>query len=146
MVRQLPVFVYGSLLDGFENYKRYVKPYPHERYPAKTVGRLYHLPDFGYPAFLRVEGEGEWVYGELLCFRPDIYEKAIAGLDELEEYYAPLDERNEYERNIVQIYRIDTGEQVDAYIYVASRRMEEVVSRIGVYVAGGDWRRFMECK
>lgn len=146
MERQLPVFVYGSLLNGFENYQRYVKPYQHERFAAKTRGRLYHLPDRGYPAFV-CEQEGEaWVYGELLYFLPDIYEQALAGLDKLEDFYLPLDERNEYEREAVMISRIDTGEQVEAYLYVASRRMEEVVASTGLHVADGDWRRFMGSK
>jgi gamma-glutamylcyclotransferase (GGCT)/AIG2-like uncharacterized protein YtfP len=138
MSGKTPVFVYGSLLAGFENHRLYVLPYPHRSAPARIKGVLYHLPD-GYPGLLR--DESGIVQGELIWFQDDVYETALAGLDELETYVSPGDERNEYERILVEAAITDSGEVVQAYTYLYND--ETHAKTAGIHVADGDWRRFL---
>ncbi|WP_029099771.1 gamma-glutamylcyclotransferase family protein [Brevibacillus thermoruber] len=135
---RLPVFVYGSLLEGFRNWELYVKPYPHHALPAEVKGRLYHLPT-GYPGLLR-EGEGT-VKGDVLLFSPEVYDEALRGLDELETYVGPGDPRNEYEREIVTARLAVTGEE--RYVYVYRYVDEAYAKRTGIFLDDGDWRAFM---
>jgi gamma-glutamylcyclotransferase (GGCT)/AIG2-like uncharacterized protein YtfP len=140
----LPVFVYGTLLHGFENHRLYVAPYPHHAIPARANGRLFHLPEWGYPAVVANGSEEEgWVYGELLYFPDSIYGEVLAGLDELETYFTPGDERNEYERETVTVTRLDTGELIRAYMYVMKGERERYARDRGIFVPDGDWRGFM---
>lgn len=137
MRQPLPVFVYGTLLPGFQNHNAYVKPYAHQAIPATIQGEIYHLPQ-GYPGLL--DGADE-VVGALLYFAPVAYEQALAGLDELETYFGPGDPRNEYDRVEVTAVLTGTGEAVRAYAY---RYLDEAyVRREGIRVADGDWRRYM---
>ncbi|NGQ95350.1 gamma-glutamylcyclotransferase [Brevibacillus sp. SYP-B805] len=144
MNQQLPVFVYGSLRHGFGNHRLYLAPYPHEAYPAKAKGLLYHLPVSGYPAVLQAgEADASWVYGEVVFIPADVYPRVLAGLDELETYYGPDDPRNEYEREMVAVTRLDTGEELQAFIYVKRGEQERLARQIGIPVPEGDWRGFM---
>lgn len=138
MKQQVPIFVYGSLLDGFPNHVRYVQPFAHRAFPAQIKGELYHLPQ-GYPGLL--EGALE-IIGTVLYFAPDEYDKALAGLDELEDYYGAGDSRNEYERILVPARRIDTKEE-EVMVYVYRYLNESYVKQAGIRLVHGDWRRFM---
>lgn len=139
MSEVLPIFVYGSLLKGFENNRKYVEPYPHHVLPAKISGGIYHLPDRGYPALL---DEGEWVYGEILVFPDEIFGTALFGLDELESFYSPGDQRNEYERVVVPAMRLDTGEELTVYTYLFCDN--SYVKSDGIYLTDGNWRSYMQ--
>ncbi|WP_064203361.1 gamma-glutamylcyclotransferase family protein [Brevibacillus brevis] len=135
---KLPVFVYGTLLAGFGNHRIYVKPYKHEATPATIQGEIYHLPA-GYPGLLKGEQE---VVGEIVMFAPDVYEQALAGLDELETYYGESDPRNEYERIIVPATMEGTDQVVSVYVY---RYLDQdLVKQTGVHISHGNWRRYMQ--
>ncbi|EJL31691.1 gamma-glutamylcyclotransferase [Brevibacillus sp. BC25] len=135
---KLPVFVYGTLLTGFGNHRNYVKPYKHEATPATILGEIYHLPA-GYPGLLKGEQE---VVGEIVTFAPDMYEQALAGLDELETYYGEGDPRNEYERIIVSATIEGTAQVVNVYVYRYLDR--DLVKQTGVHIPHGNWRRYMQ--
>ncbi|MED4909252.1 gamma-glutamylcyclotransferase [Brevibacillus centrosporus] len=137
MSKTMPVFVYGTLLEGFMNHALYAKPYDCEVQPAKIKGEVYHLPQ-GYPGLLAGNDD---VIGEILLFSPEVFEKAISALDELETYFGPEDSRNEYERIEVSAVLVQTGEEVIAYVY---RYLDaEYVKQWGTRIQDGDWRRYM---
>lgn len=137
MRQMIPVFVYGTLLEGFQNHDLYVKPYQHQAIPAKIKGEIYHLPQ-GYPGLL--EGTDD-VMGTILYFLPEEYEAALAGLDELETYFGPNDPRNEYDRIKVTAVLLHTNEEMTTYVY---RYLdEEYVKSLGCRVHDGDWRSYM---
>ncbi|WP_432774560.1 gamma-glutamylcyclotransferase family protein [Brevibacillus gelatini] len=143
MLKQLPVFVYGTLLRGFHNHAICVRPFAHTEAKASVKGELYHLPE-GYPGLLTGAGEtnGAVVTGAVLDFAPEVYEKALAVLDELEAYYGEGDPRNEYERIVVDACLAETGQEVPVYVY---RYLDDdYARRVGTKVEHGDWRRFME--
>ncbi|QRG66085.1 gamma-glutamylcyclotransferase family protein [Brevibacillus choshinensis] len=137
MNKTIPVFVYGTLLEGFQNHDCYVRPYQHKAIAATIRGAIYHLPQ-GYPGL--VEGT-EDVVGALLFFAQHEYEAALSGLDELETYFGPDDPRNEYERMEVTAWIAESNEAVTAYVY---RYLdEEYVRREGIRVQDGDWRGYL---
>ncbi len=139
MTKRIPVFVYGTLLEGFENHRLYVQPYPHRRQTASIKGELYHLP-VGYPGLLQ-EGSG-WVKGELIWFAEEAYAAALAGLDELETFYRPGDPRNEYERILTEAFVGEKGEVIQAYTYLFVDNTH--AKEAGIYLPDGDWRLFMQ--
>ena len=92
-----PLFVYGSLMDGLFNYRRYLAAHvsqPPRR--ARVRGALYHLRHKGYPALLQGD---DWVYGELFVL--DDFPAAIAALDEMEYFHGEDDPHREYLRQPV---------------------------------------------
>jgi gamma-glutamylcyclotransferase (GGCT)/AIG2-like uncharacterized protein YtfP len=138
MPDRFPVFVYGTLMSGFANYRTYIQPRPHQAFLAKTKGRLYHLPE-GYPALVIAE-DADWIYGEMIIFPPDLYPDVLAELDELEEFFAPGDSRNEYERELIQVSRMDTEENCFAFTYTMRGKKERYARTKGIWVSSGDWR------
>jgi len=73
------IFVYGTLMKGFYNYKRYLEGRISRIIPGRTHGLLYHLPE-GYPALL--EGN-ESIEGEIM---EPVDENLLKTLDRLEGY------------------------------------------------------------
>lgn len=138
MKSQLPVFVYGTLLEGFRNHELYVKPYRHEAVTAEISGELFHLPT-GYPGLL---AGSDLVKGSVLRFFPDDYDVALAGLDELETYYGPGDPRNEYDR--LEVCAKLCGGEKEMLVYVYRYVDEAYVRGKGTHVKNGDWRMFMD--
>jgi len=134
----LPIFVYGSLLEGFWNYEHYIRPYEHRIIPAVIKGELYHLSP-GYPGLLAGTDD---IIGAVVYFSTQVYEKALAGLDELEDFYGANDPRNEYERIIVPARVLDEIEKVEN-VYVYRYVDEQYIKKEGKWLAHGNWRKFM---
>ncbi len=123
------VFVYGSLMRGFE---------PHESMSvseraeflgeARVVGTLYDLGE--YPALVRTE-EGT-VEGEL--YRPKD-EKLIDDLDHYEEFYPDAVEESLFVRTYVNV--VDRDLQAWAYVYNDDEPD-------GGEIESGSWRKHVE--
>lgn len=133
--KTVKVFVYGSLLQGFWNHERCLKG---ARLVSKgmTNGRLYHLKA-GYPA---VTPGPQEVYGEVY----EVDEKTARLLDSLEGY-SPNGKNNHYEKILKKI-KLETGEVVDAYMYVWRLDQFKARKRYGAvqeYVKSGNWREYM---
>ena len=73
------VFVYGTLMKGFWNYKWFLDDRISRIIPGKTYGLLYHLPE-GYPALL---SGNEIIEGEVM---EPVDEELLKSLDRLEGY------------------------------------------------------------
>ncbi|MGG4496981.1 gamma-glutamylcyclotransferase family protein [Brevibacillus reuszeri] len=139
MKESVPIFVYGSLLKGFWNYEHYILPYDPRIVPAQIKGELYHLPP-GYPGLLAGTND---IRGEIVYFSPQTYEKALAGLDELEDFYGTGEARNEYERIILPARLLDAIEKEErVYVY---RYVDELyIKQSGIRLKDGDWRKYMQ--
>ncbi len=74
------IFSYGSLMQGFWNYDRYLHGKAKLIGEGSMGGNLYHLPE-GYPALLQGKGT---VWGEVMKL---LYPSTIDVLDRLEGYY-----------------------------------------------------------
>jgi len=127
------VFVYGTLLQGFRNYKRYLEGRINRITPARTYGLLYHLPQ-GYPALLRGDGTAD---GEVV---EPVDAKLLKALDRLEGY-SQWRNNNLYVRELRNILTED-GEEVPCWIYVYTN--ERYAKEKGILVPDGNWRKFME--
>lgn len=131
------LFVYGSLMDGFFNYKKSLEGKVTFRAAGKVQGLLYHQDNKGYPAI--VPGEG-WVKGELL--EVDDYEKIITICDEIERYTGPGHPDNEYERRVSTV-ELENGETCFAQVYWYARNDLESDENPATPIPSGDWRDHM---
>lgn len=129
-------FVYGTLLEGFINYERYLEGKIITRAYARTKGELYHLIDFGYPAM--VEGH-DYVYGELIEFED--YTNTVKAVDEMEHYYSEENPENEYERKKIEVELLKGNREL-AYAYIYNFKNVEQLRNEDVYIKDGDWRKF----
>lgn len=122
----ITLFVYGTLLKGEANH-HVIAPHVLTAEPGAVRGKLYNVGP--YPALMlseRVVGgmiAGEWM---------TVHEAALPGLDRLENYYAPGDVRNEYER--VRVVDIDGIREGWVYVYVRQD------PRLFPEIACGSWR------
>ena len=139
MIECSRLWVYGSLLSDFFNYKRVLAGKVLTCTPAKVQGILFHQIDKGYPAL--AEGK-DWVYGELLELKS--FSQLLPQIDALENYFGMgLD--NEYNRVQSQVFVLDQGEWVaqQAFVYWYDKNDLGKPENPAVKVIGGDWRSFM---
>ncbi len=103
------IFVYGTLLKDFWNYKRYLEGRIKEIKPGKTYGLLYHLPE-GYPALLPGNGTVE---GEIMG---PVDANLLKSLDRLEGY-SEWRSNNLYVRDKKKVFTQD-GEELICWMYI----------------------------
>lgn len=127
------VFVYGTLMKNFWNYKRLLEGRVKHIIPGKTCGLLYHLNE-GYPAMLPGD---EIVRGEIIG---PIDEGLLASLDRLEGYSKGRKD-NLYHRDVRKVYT-DDGKEMLCWVYIYAD--EEYARTNGILVPDGDWRKYME--
>jgi gamma-glutamylcyclotransferase (GGCT)/AIG2-like uncharacterized protein YtfP len=133
------IFVYGSLMEGFFNYKKSFEGKVLSRVSGRVRGRLCHQTNKGYPAM--TPGDG-WVRGELLELEDFGHLLEIA--DRIERYEEfPADRDNEYVRQITAV-ELDGGTTVSAWVYWYGRDDLGTLENPQVPIPGGDWRQFME--
>ena len=131
------LFVYGSLMEGFFNYKKSLEGKVISRIPARVRGLLYHQNRKGYPAM--VGGKG-WVRGEFLELKD--FETLISLCDTIEKYYSPGNPENEYERKASQV-ELESGGEVLAHVYWYARNDLGSPGNPAFLIASGDWREYM---
>lgn len=138
MSRELPIFVYGSLREGFFNYDKYLTGKVLSKSEGKIKGKLYHMPYKNYPALL--EGN-DTVYGEIM-FISD-YENTMKSLDELEGYHGANNPSNEYEKKIVEIEYVHSGNKIECYLYSYNLNNDNEFKDKAIYIQHGDWKKHM---
>ncbi|MFE2941229.1 gamma-glutamylcyclotransferase family protein [Streptomyces sp. NPDC059255] len=143
----LPFFVYGTLRPGEHNHDLFLRGRTVREEPARLAGAwLYDGPGYPYAVEIpgteagNVGGRGNEpvVVGELVTATHEAYGELLAVLDELEEYAAPGDPRNLYERAVRDVLRAD-GTTAPAWVYFAAPRVARRLRRGGRLIAGGDW-------
>ncbi|MFE1958089.1 gamma-glutamylcyclotransferase family protein [Streptomyces sp. NPDC059479] len=131
---ELPFFVYGTLRPGEPNYDLCLRGRTAHEEPARLEGALlYDGP--GYPYVIEDRGT---VVGDLITAKPGQYGELLAVLDELEEYFAPGDPANVYERVARDVLSAG-GTTVSAWVYFAAPRVAHELRARGRLIAGGDW-------
>jgi gamma-glutamylcyclotransferase (GGCT)/AIG2-like uncharacterized protein YtfP len=119
---QLPLFVYGTLRHGQENYSLLRGNTVAETPAVIERMALYSLR--AYPMI--VEGDSV-VCGELMTLHPRIYTRLLADLDQLEGYEPGID-------------RTEGRTELAAWVYVGDARI--LAQEPHILVAHGDWRRY----
>lgn len=135
------LFVYGSLMEGFFNYKNSLEGKVISRTPARVRGLLCHQSVKGYPALLPGEG---LVRGE--CLELEGFETLIVLCDRMEHYCGPGCPGNEYERRISAVELEGSGEETAAWVYWYARDDLGKPENPAVPLPGGDWAEYMRNK
>jgi gamma-glutamylcyclotransferase (GGCT)/AIG2-like uncharacterized protein YtfP len=131
-VDQLPLFVYGTLRRGQENYSL-LRGNTLAELPAFLEGMaLYSLRS--YPMI--VEGESV-VRGELLTLHPRVYIRLLADLDQLEGYIPGQPSRFQRMERCIQT---ENGTRMLAWVYVGDVNILEHEPHVAI--PHGDWCRY----
>ncbi|MEA1922775.1 MAG: gamma-glutamylcyclotransferase family protein [Pseudomonadota bacterium] len=102
-------FVYGSLLQRYKNFNRFLRKKVKTVQPAYCQGFLYHLP-IGFPGLVTLDGCQDLVVGELMSFTNPV--KIMRALDQLEGYYPDDSRKSVYIRQKLPIIvEVDAGKQ-----------------------------------
>jgi gamma-glutamylaminecyclotransferase len=120
----LPLFVYGSLKEGFPNFRvNRGRRLPGEYRTATPYPLM--LLDGVLPCLFARPGEGLVVVGQLF----EVDAAALAAMDALERVGEP----GGYERLVIGVQRADVlaAEPVEAFVYVGG---EALVARAGAHV------------
>lgn len=132
--KQLPAFVYGTLMTGFGNYRRCLQGATADTRKAAVSGfRMYDVANGGFPGI--VPGNNN-VVGQLMYIKPELYEQVMERLDMLEGYREGHKARSMYIRQ--QVTAVDeAGQEVQCWIYVWNGDV-----RYCPEVPAGDWRAY----
>lgn len=135
------VFVYGTLLEGFDNNPRYlprgVRAKGTKPLKAELSGYQLLVPDDYLTMFpyMVPAGTSNVVKGELFQIAPEHAEHVRTRLDFLEGYREDNPAISHYRRIREIVTVASTGEKVEAWTYVGNR-----ITRQGmVVVPDGDW-------
>ncbi|MGH4121989.1 MAG: gamma-glutamylcyclotransferase family protein [Clostridium sp.] len=132
------IFVYGSLLENFYNYNKYLALKVEKMNYGKVLGKLYHLKNKGYPAMIR---GNDFIYGEI--FELYDWERTVARLDELEGYFGDGNSDNMYNKTLIEVEVLPGKSKELAYVYMYNCKDELELSK-EIYLPEGNWRNFME--
>ena len=132
-----PLFVYGSLMQGFWNEEKYLKGKVVRREQGKTCGQLYHIENKGFPAL--IEGM-DTVYGEVIWVKN--FPEVVRELDKMESFSKSKKDRSQYLR-VVQPVLIE-DQEIEAYIYRYNPRAELNRDDQLKPIPSGTWRKFMK--
>lgn len=138
MTKEMKLFVYGSLRENFFNYDIYLKGQVIESQIGKIKGKLYHMPNKGYPAV--VEGTDD-VYGEIISIKN--FHENLESMDKMEGFIGEGHPNNEYNRVIVDVELVESGGVEQAYSYIYNLPHEEDFKTHSEYVPHGDWKKHM---
>jgi gamma-glutamylcyclotransferase (GGCT)/AIG2-like uncharacterized protein YtfP len=138
------LFVYDSLRTGGHRHRWIGCTDPLGITPAWAAGRLFHLPEAGYPAMVPAEdppvpapGPG-WVAGEFIGYEDEqALDNALQDLDQLADVEGGL-----FERRILPVL-LDSGHRYQAWIYVFSEERLPRLERDAVELPGGDWGAYL---
>lgn len=130
-------FVYGSLREGFFNYDKYLKGHVLTNEIGTTKGDLYHMEHKGYPAL--IDGNRA-IEGEVITVEnPEVLVKV---LDAMENFYGPLNEKNEYER-IEKEVTLKDGSKEFCYVYKYVEKYLKHFDKNYIHLSLDSWKEYM---
>lgn len=139
MKKNINIFVYGSLREGFFNYNIYLKDKVISSKPAILKGmNLYHMPYKGYPAI--IPGNGI-LKGEIIEVMD--YENTIKAIDKMEGYISNRNINNEYHKELFEV-ELENGKKESCYLYLYNTNIDEKFINEAIYIPDGDWPKYMK--
>lgn len=131
--KQLPFFVYGTLMTGFGN-NRIIKDLTDRVEQGELDNAQIHpvMPHGGFPCMTRGVGI---VTGEIVYMKPESYDIALQQMDALEGYRKSNPIGSMYIRETALI-RNDEGQLIKCYVYRWNREAENEK------IKSGCWRTF----
>ncbi len=136
------IFVYGTLMTGFHNYKKYLTDVTLKKEEGYIKGSLYHIENKGYPAFIE-EGKNK-IAGEILTINNE--KNIVKLLDELESYEGSISLANEYNKKSEIIYDKKGCVVDELYVYVYNPHSPLNKDDRLIPVESGSWREYMKKK
>ena len=113
-MKNVNLFVYGSLIEGFFNYDKYLKGKVVEKRAAKLENmQLYHMPYKGYPAILKGQNS---ILGEIMVINEDNYEATMEAMDKMEGFISENNPENEYNKVILEVEDIESNKKEMCYV------------------------------
>lgn len=139
-------FVYGSLLQRYKNFNRFLRKKVKTINPAYCQGFLYHLP-MGFPGLITIDGCQDLVVGELMTFGNPV--KVMRALDQLEGFYPDDSRKSIYIRKKMPvIVEIDVEkmayEERQAWVYTYSFDHLAPEHQKEYFISCGNWKLLSE--
>ncbi|MFA4885011.1 MAG: gamma-glutamylcyclotransferase family protein [Desulfotomaculaceae bacterium] len=131
------LFVYGTLLPGLKNYKRFIESHNHKVYEARAKGVMYLVPGDGYPVVL----DGEGVVKGVLYETRDL-SVILPEIDEIEKY-TDVESQSLLTREIRDVELLELGKTVKAHMYMWPPPKAQWLKENGEVIPDGDWARFL---
>ena len=140
-MKEINLFVYGSLREGFFNYNKYLTNKVIEKRAAKLENmRLYHMPYKGYPA---ITSGDDTVIGEIMVIREDAYEDTMKAMDEMEGFIGENNPENEYHKVILEVENLHTNKKEKCFVYFYNKEKDTFFDNMAIYIPHGDWKEYM---
>lgn len=138
MSKNINIFTYGSLREGFFNYDKYLdgKVISNKIGKIKNVN-LYHMPYKGYPAI--IPGTGE-VIGEIMTLSD--YDNVIKAVDEMEGFISEGNPQNEYDKKLVEV-ELEDGTKEMCYAYFYNKNCDNLFDQEAIFISDSDWKEYM---
>ena len=126
-MKNINIFVYGSLREGFFNYDKYLSGKISKKMNAKLNNvELYHMPYKGYPAIINGQDS---ILGEIMVINEADYDSTLEAMDAMEGF---LGEEN-----------LESNEIESCYVYFYNKDKDELFDYKAVYLPNGDWKEHM---
>lgn len=139
------IFIYGPLREGGRTHGWLQRTEPEGLTSAFTPGRLFHLPDAGFPAMVVQDAEPSapppgpgWVEGEFAGYdSEEALDCALGDLDQLEDVEGDL-----FMRMLVPVV-LTSGHRFSAWAYVFSKDRLPRLEREGLELTSGSWKDYL---
>lgn len=138
------LFVYGTLREGGAHHAWLKRTHPAGLTAAWAPGRLFHLPDAGFPAMIpgpippALPPAPGWVVGEFVGYEDEAdLDAALTDLDTLEGVAEEL-----FERRLLPVL-LTSGQTYVAWVYVFPVDRVGRLEREGVELPFGDWEGYL---
>ncbi|MEG2354199.1 MAG: gamma-glutamylcyclotransferase family protein [Clostridium sp.] len=136
--KEAKIFVYGTLMEGFYNYNKYLRKKTKTIEKAYTSGKLYQQFLESYPSLLKGEDK---IFGELIALNN--FSQDIKVIDKLEGFLGEGNIKNTYNREII-VATLEDGTEEEAYIYFFNCKDENEFMDSTMYIAHGNWRIYVD--
>lgn len=138
MKETMYIFVYGTLMKGFRNYKKYLEGKVFSSRTGYVKGMLYHLENKDYPGFVP-DGDGR-VYGEILEIPKDY--TLMDDLDMLEGCKEKDCVNQEYCKKDLKVFTEDGKffDELAVYVYNLKAKVNSLDDRI--LLESGSWKEY----
>lgn len=138
MSKNINIFTYGSLREGFFNYNTYLdgKVISNKIGKIKNVD-LYHMPYKGYPAI--IPGSGE-VIGEVMTLSD--YDNVMKAVDKMEGFISEGNPENEYDKKLIEV-ELEDGTKEMCYAYFYNKDCDKSFDKESIFIFDGDWKKYM---
>ncbi|HJU84476.1 MAG TPA: gamma-glutamylcyclotransferase family protein [Holophagaceae bacterium] len=139
------LFVYGPLREGGTAHAWLQRTHPEGICRAWAAGRLFHLPDEGFPALVAdpeppaaPPGAG-WAVGDFVGYTDEAeLEAALEDLDQLEGVA-----EDRFTRRILPVV-LEGGQRYRAWVYLFPADRLPTLERRAVELMDGDWQAYLD--